>query len=67
MRADGMLQAATVRHGSGRVALFGEEGMFAAQVNRKDSRPIGMNHPAAGQNAQFALNVMHWLSELIPD
>lgn len=67
MRADGMLQAATVRHGSGRVALFGEEGMFAAQVNRKDSRPIGMNHPAAGQNAQFALNVMHWLSGLIPD
>ena len=67
IRADGMFQAATIRHGAGRVAVFGEEGMFAAQVTRQDRRPIGMNHPGAGQNAQFALNVIHWLSGLITE
>jgi hypothetical protein len=67
MRADGMLQAVTVRHGSGRVALFGEEGMFSAYITRGDRRPIGMNHPGAAQSAQFALNVIHWLSGLLPD
>jgi hypothetical protein len=67
MRADGMLQAATVRHGSGRVALFGEEGMFSAYLTRLNGEPIGMNHPQAAQNGQFILNVFHWLSGLIPD
>jgi len=26
---------------------------------------MGMNHPAAKQNAQFLLNVIHWLDGLI--
>jgi len=26
---------------------------------------MGMNHPAAKRNAQFPLNVMHWLSGLL--
>jgi len=28
---------------------------------------MGMNDPEASQNAQFVLNVVHWLSGLLPD
>jgi hypothetical protein len=28
---------------------------------------MGMNAPAASQNAQFVLNVLHWLVGLVPD
>ena len=62
MSASGMLQGATVRHGAGRVAVFGEAAMFTAQISKK-KKPMGMNHPAAKHNAQFLLNVMHWLSD----
>jgi hypothetical protein len=57
-----LLQGALVRHGSGRVAVFGEAAMFSAQVAGPQRRPMGMNHPAAGQNYRFALNVLRWLS-----
>jgi hypothetical protein len=36
--------------------------MFSAQVAGPQRNPMGMNHPSAPQNAQFLLNVMHWLS-----
>ncbi len=29
--------------------------------------PMGMNAPIARQNTQFLLNVMHWLTGLLPD
>jgi hypothetical protein len=58
----GTLQGAVLTHGRGRVALFGEAAMFSAQVAGPQRRPIGMNDPAAPQNAQFLLNVLHWLS-----
>jgi hypothetical protein len=61
MSASGMFQGATLQHGSGRVAVFGEAAMFTAQLSKK-KQPIGMNHPDAKYNAQFLLNVMHWLS-----
>lgn len=60
--ASGMLQGALVRFGKGRVAVFGEAAMFSAQVAGPERRPAGMNDPAAPQNAQFLLNVAHWLS-----
>lgn len=60
----GMLQGATVEPGDGRVAAFGEAGMFSAQISA-NGKPMGMNHPDAGQNAQFVLNVLHWLSGLL--
>jgi len=63
IRADGMLQGAVLHYGRGRVAVFGEGGMFGTQVS--GIGPIGMNHPDASQNAQFILNVMHWLSGII--
>ena len=58
----GMLQGAALTHGRGRVAVFGEAAMFSAQVAGPQRHPMGMNDPAAPQNAQFLLNVLHWLS-----
>ena len=65
IRADGMLQGAAVRFGAGRVAAFGEAAMFTAQVDEEG--PMGMNHPEAPQNAQFVLNVLHWLTGVLPE
>jgi hypothetical protein len=58
----GLLQGAVLTHGRGRVAVFGEAAMFSAQVTGPQRRPMGMNDPTAPQNAQFLLNVAHWLS-----
>lgn len=65
--ARGLYHGAVLRHGKGRVAMFGEAAMFTAQVSVRDgvAHPMGMNHPAAGENAQFVLNVMHWLSGML--
>lgn len=65
IRADGMLQGAALRFGAGRVAAFGEAGMFTAQVSEEG--PMGMNHPEAPQNAQFVLNVLHWLTHVLSE
>ena len=65
MRADGMLHGAVLRHGRGRVAVFGEAAMFSAQRAGPDRRPMGMNDPGAPQNVQFLLNVMHWLTGVL--
>ena len=62
LAGDGMLQGAAFQSGGGRVAVFGEAAMFSAQVTGPRREPMGMNAPAATQNAQFVLNVMHWLS-----
>ena len=62
LAAVGMFQGAVLRHGAGRVAAFGEAAMFSAQVSGVERRPMGMNDPAAGQNYQFLLNVVRWLS-----
>lgn len=68
--ARGLLQGAVLRHGKGRVAVFGEAAMFSAQTVVLGDQVIGrmgMNDPEAAQNAQFVLNVLHWLSGLLPD
>ncbi len=57
-----LLQGALVRHGSGRVAFFGEAAMFSAQLAGPDKVPMGMNAPEARENPRFALNLMHWLT-----
>ncbi len=61
----GWLQGATRRVGRGRVAFFGEAAMFSAQVAGANRNPMGMNAPLATQNAQFALNTLHWLSGIL--
>ena len=65
--AHGMLQGVTLRFGEGRIAVFGEAAMFTAQTYGEEGSPIGMNHPGAEENAQFVLNVLHWLTGLLDD
>lgn len=62
IRAGGMLQGAAGRFGRGRLAVFGEAALFSAQLLGPTHEPLGMNHPAAPQNKQFTLNVLHWLA-----
>ena len=66
MSGDGLLQGALLRVGKGRVAAFGEAAMFSAQVTGPSRVPMGMNAPFAPQNAQFAVNVAHWLTGVLP-
>jgi len=65
--AGGLLQGAVLHVGKGRVAVFGEAAMFSAQVAGPARRPMGFNSPEAAQNAQFVLNVMHWLTGVLAD
>lgn len=67
--AKGLIQGGVLRYGAGRVAVFGEAAMFTAQSSINDGvvRRMGMNHPKANENAQFVLNVLHWLSGLLDD
>lgn len=60
-------QGAVLRHGKGRVAIFGEAAMFSAQLGGPDRKPMGMNSPVAAENARFLLNVAHWLTGLLGD
>jgi hypothetical protein len=63
--AKGLIQGGVLQFGEGKVAVFGEAAMFTAQVNKNG--PMGMNHPDAAQNAQFVLNVLHWLTGILPE
>ena len=58
----GWSQGALLNVGKGRVAVFGEAGMFTAQLHGANGKRFGMNSPLAPQNFQFLLNVLHWLS-----
>ncbi|MBM7074011.1 DUF4350 domain-containing protein [Shewanella sp. 202IG2-18] len=57
-------QGATLKFGKGRMAVFGEAGMFTAQIasDDKDSWNMGLNAKGSEQNERFLLNVMLWLS-----
>jgi hypothetical protein len=63
----GWLQGVALRHGSGRVAIFGEAAMFSAQLAGPNRQPMGMSHPSAPQNPRFVLNTLHWLVGLLPE
>ena len=58
----GWLQGAVKEVGEGRAGFFGEAAMFTAQAAGAERRPMGMNSPGAEQNAQFVLNLLHWLA-----
>jgi hypothetical protein len=57
-------------HGRGRVVVLGEAGMLSAQLIRfppgsdRADRRFGMN--AAPGNARFGLNILHWLTGVLP-
>lgn len=61
VKIDGWLHAATLEHGKGRVAVFGEAAMFTAQVS-SSGNAMGMNAPGAEQNRRLCLNVVRWLA-----
>jgi hypothetical protein len=58
-------QGGVMRYGGGRLAFFGEAGMFTAQIITKPNIKFGMNVGIAGQNPQFLLNIFHWLARII--
>jgi hypothetical protein len=66
LRAQGL----AFTHGRGRVVVLGEAGMLSAQLIRfpegsgQADRRFGMN--AAPGNARFGLNILHWLTGLLP-
>jgi hypothetical protein len=59
--ASNNLQAALVEHGKGKVAFFGEAGMFTAQIAADGATKMGMNSPLAEHNWKFVLNLMRYL------
>jgi hypothetical protein len=61
---DGWCQGAIMEVGEGRVAIFGEAGMFTAQLAGNSQRRMGMSAPEAKQNFQLLLNLMHWLTKV---
>ncbi len=61
--SEGYYQGACFPYGKGRVAVMGEAAMFSAQLSGPNQWRVGMNAPEAGQNAQFLLNIIHWLDE----
>ncbi|MFN0177077.1 MAG: DUF4350 domain-containing protein [Saprospiraceae bacterium] len=63
LSSDGYFQGASLLYGKGRVVVMGEAAMFSAQLAGPNRNPVGMNTPEARQNAQFLLNIMHWLDE----
>ena len=67
----GRVQGLAMTFGRGRVAMFGEAAMFSAQIIRyreegqQHELQMGMNVPGT-DDRQLLLNVMHWLSGLLP-
>lgn len=53
-------QGAIRKFGQGRVAVFGEADMFTALIVN-DTIAVGFNSEFASRNAQFTLNLIHWL------
>ncbi|WP_400260919.1 hypothetical protein ACFX5U_12620 [Sphingobacterium sp. SG20118] len=59
----GLVNGAYLKYGKGRVVIFGDGAPFSAQLQGIKSEKRGMNHPGAIQNAQFLLNIIHWLDD----
>jgi hypothetical protein len=58
----GWVAGGAVERGQGRAVVLGEAAMCTAQLRGVDGSPMGMNHPLAGSNPQFCLNVVRWLA-----
>lgn len=61
----GFVNGAYLEFGKGRVVIFGDGAPFSAQLQGIKSEKRGMNHPWATQNAQFLLNIIHWLDRAL--
>jgi hypothetical protein len=62
--AGGRAQGVAFVHSKGRVVVLGEAGALSAQF-MQGNIPFGMN-AEGNDNRQLSLNIMHWLSGLIP-
>jgi hypothetical protein len=62
--ASGRAQGVAFIHGKGRVVVLGDAGALSAQF-MQGNVPFGMN-AQDNDNRQLSLNIMHWLSGLIP-
>ncbi len=62
----GWMQGAALAYGSGRVVVLAEAGLFAAPEPRPEQAAMGLRAAGAAQNAQFGLNILHWLTGLLP-
>ncbi|MBX9600849.1 MAG: hypothetical protein K2X35_07590 [Bryobacteraceae bacterium] len=58
----GWLQGGLMRHGKGRLAVFGEAAMFSAQLGGPNRAPMGMNAPVARENPTLLRRVALWLA-----
>lgn len=63
----GWLQGGAIRVGQGRAVVLGEAAMCTSQLAGPEGVRMGMGSPLAPQNAQFCLNVVHWLSGLLDE
>lgn len=63
----GWLQGGALELARGRAVVLGEASMCTAHVGGPRRIRTGMNIPEAPDNAQFCLNVVHWLTRLIDD
>jgi hypothetical protein len=67
----GRAQGLALEHGRGRVVMLGEASMISAQLSPPRPgadtipRKMGMNYPGF-HNKQFTLNVVRWLSRVLP-
>lgn len=59
---EGYDQGAILTFGKGKIAVFGEAAMFSAQVS--GNIKAGFNSSYAPENAQFLLNLIHWLDDV---
>lgn len=58
---EGQYQGAVLKHGKGRLAVFGEAAMFTTQLAGAQQFKVGMNARGAEQNAPFLVNLLDWL------
>ena len=59
---EGWSQGAVRVFGKGRVAVFGEAGMFTAQLAGPKREPFGLNAAEAEDNLKLLLNTVRWLA-----
>jgi hypothetical protein len=63
--ASGLMHSVYFSQGKGRVVIVGEAAMFSAQLAGPQRFKAGMNAPAAKNNAQFLLNIIHYLDGVL--
>jgi hypothetical protein len=61
--AEGWGQGVAILHGQGRVVVLGDAEVLSAQLD--GPKKIGMN-ARGNDDRQFALNILHWLSGMLP-